>query len=195
MPAVDEIGYRSGGMGRSLLRGDEPAGESSLSGARSLRDRDGSTPTTSTVKTNGPVQFAAKRNPHRSGIARRIGLRTGGRSVTVPQAMISEQTMSRLKPVSDAVHQTITGKPSGPDPRPSAGGLEVLEDRTVPAGCMPNDPEFPQQWPLHNTGQTGGLYDADIDMPAAWSDHHGEHDHGRRRPGRRRRLHASRTCT
>jgi subtilisin family serine protease len=46
--------------------------------------------------------------------------------------------------------------------------LEVLEDRVVPS-VYPNDPGFATQWPLHNTGQTGGLYDADIDMPAAWS--------------------------
>ena len=45
---------------------------------------------------------------------------------------------------------------------------EPLEDRTVPS-VLPNDPQFPQQWDLHNTGQTGGRYDADIDMPAAWS--------------------------
>lgn len=37
------------------------------------------------------------------------------------------------------------------------------------AGVIPNDPQFGQQWPLHNTGQTGGMYDADIDMPEAWS--------------------------
>ncbi len=46
--------------------------------------------------------------------------------------------------------------------------LEVLEDRVVPS-VYPNDPEFSQQWLLHNTGQTGGSYDADIDAPAAWS--------------------------
>src|SRR5262245_559214 len=47
--------------------------------------------------------------------------------------------------------------------------LKALEDRTVPSGAFPNDPQFSQQWPLHNTGQTGGLYDADIDMPEAWT--------------------------
>src|SRR5262245_8652633 len=47
--------------------------------------------------------------------------------------------------------------------------LEPLEDRTVPSGVYPNDPGFAQQWELHNTGQTGGLYDADMDLPAAWS--------------------------
>ena len=62
-------------------------------------------------------------------------------------------------------------------PRPPAGlsppaprlHLELLEDRLVPAGVYPNDPGFAQQWEFHNTGQTGGLYDADMDLPAAWS--------------------------
>src|SRR5690606_25953748 len=32
----------------------------------------------------------------------------------------------------------------------------------------PNDPSFNQQWALHNTGQSGGTVDADIDAPEAW---------------------------
>ncbi len=33
---------------------------------------------------------------------------------------------------------------------------------------IPNDPLFTQQWALHNTGQTGGTPDSDIDAPEAW---------------------------
>ncbi len=33
---------------------------------------------------------------------------------------------------------------------------------------FPNDPEFGQQWNFHNTGQSGGVADADIDGPEAW---------------------------
>lgn len=33
---------------------------------------------------------------------------------------------------------------------------------------QPNDLYFSEQWGLHNTGQTGGTADADIDAPAAW---------------------------
>jgi hypothetical protein len=47
--------------------------------------------------------------------------------------------------------------------------LECLEGRELPSGVIPNDPGFPQQWDLHDTGQVAGDYDADIDMPAAWS--------------------------
>jgi len=33
---------------------------------------------------------------------------------------------------------------------------------------IPNDARFAQMWGLHNTGQTGGTSDADIDAPEAW---------------------------
>ncbi|HSP86526.1 MAG TPA: S8 family serine peptidase, partial [Ignavibacteriaceae bacterium] len=40
----------------------------------------------------------------------------------------------------------------------------VLPDRST----FPNDTQFGDQWALNNTGQTGGLNDADIDAPEAW---------------------------
>jgi hypothetical protein len=36
------------------------------------------------------------------------------------------------------------------------------------AALMPNDPRMSELWGLHNTGQTGGTADADIDAPEAW---------------------------
>jgi hypothetical protein len=33
---------------------------------------------------------------------------------------------------------------------------------------FPDDPQFSSQWALHNTGQSGGTPDADIDAPEAW---------------------------
>ncbi len=39
-----------------------------------------------------------------------------------------------------------------------------LTDRST----TPNDTRFNEQWALNNTGQTGGLNDADIDAPEAW---------------------------
>ena len=38
----------------------------------------------------------------------------------------------------------------------------------VSALLQPNDPYFSQLWGMHNTGQTGGTADADIDAPEAW---------------------------
>jgi subtilisin family serine protease len=40
----------------------------------------------------------------------------------------------------------------------------------------PNDPFFGQQWSLHNTGQTGGTTDADIDALEAWDVEAGSSD-------------------
>ncbi|MFH1107765.1 MAG: S8 family serine peptidase [Planctomycetota bacterium] len=36
------------------------------------------------------------------------------------------------------------------------------------ARVLPNDPYFPKQWHLNNTGQSGGTSDADINAPEAW---------------------------
>jgi hypothetical protein len=51
-------------------------------------------------------------------------------------------------------------------------GSENLIGETLDAlnnlSNFPNDPRFNEQWALHNTGQTGGLPDADIDAPEAW---------------------------
>lgn len=33
----------------------------------------------------------------------------------------------------------------------------------------PNDPQYSQMWGLNNSGQTGGVLDADIDAPEAWN--------------------------
>ncbi|ATC64559.1 hypothetical protein CMV30_11675 [Nibricoccus aquaticus] len=44
----------------------------------------------------------------------------------------------------------------------------VEPDYVVYATFTPNDPAFGQLWGLHNTGQTGGTGDADIDATEAW---------------------------
>ncbi|WP_222595607.1 S8 family serine peptidase, partial [Microcystis aeruginosa] len=45
----------------------------------------------------------------------------------------------------------------------------ILTKGTIsPQATFPNDPSFNQLWGLHNTGQSGGTADADIDAPEAW---------------------------
>lgn len=44
------------------------------------------------------------------------------------------------------------------------------------ASAIPNDPQFPILWGLHNTAQIGGVVDADIDAPEAWDVQTGSHD-------------------
>lgn len=48
--------------------------------------------------------------------------------------------------------------------------VRFAEPDSIVSTCatMPNDPSFSQLWGLHNTGQTGGTADADIDAPEAW---------------------------
>lgn len=41
-------------------------------------------------------------------------------------------------------------------------------DYIVAANVIPNDARFDELWAMHNTGQTGGTADADIDAPEAW---------------------------
>lgn len=41
-------------------------------------------------------------------------------------------------------------------------------DFTVSLAATPNDPDFNRLWGMHNTGQTGGIADADIDATEAW---------------------------
>ena len=53
--------------------------------------------------------------------------------------------------------------------RLNAAEIKVVEpDFVVFALLTPNDPSFSSLWGLHNTGQTGGTGDADIDAPEAW---------------------------
>ncbi len=42
--------------------------------------------------------------------------------------------------------------------------------------AIPNDPRFPETYGLHNTGQTGGTADADIDAVEAWDNSVGSSD-------------------
>jgi len=46
-------------------------------------------------------------------------------------------------------------------------------DYIVKAISTPNDPHYALLYAMHNTGQTGGRVDADIDAPEAWDKHRG----------------------
>jgi subtilisin family serine protease len=47
--------------------------------------------------------------------------------------------------------------------------VEYVEpNHVVSIAATPDDPSFGQLWGLHNTGQTGGTADKDIDAPEAW---------------------------
>ena len=42
-------------------------------------------------------------------------------------------------------------------------------DHILRAQTTPNDPSYSTLWGLHNTGQSSGFTDADIDAPEAWA--------------------------
>ena len=68
-----------------------------------------------------------------------------------------------LVKVKDDEEATVT-KVLSSEPR-----VEYVEPNHVVAIALtPNDPSFGQLWGLHNTGQTGGTDDKDIDAPEAW---------------------------
>ncbi len=46
--------------------------------------------------------------------------------------------------------------------------LYAEPDYIVSAAVIPDDTRFSELWGMHNTGQTGGTVDADIDAPEAW---------------------------
>ena len=46
----------------------------------------------------------------------------------------------------------------------------------IPLQTIPNDPGFSWQWALHNTGQTGGTDDADIDAAESWDIEQGQEE-------------------
>lgn len=65
--------------------------------------------------------------------------------------------------------------------RPGVSAKEILDryqrnadvvyaepDYRVRIAAIPDDPSFGDQWGFHNTGQGGGVADADIDAPEAW---------------------------
>jgi hypothetical protein len=51
---------------------------------------------------------------------------------------------------------------------------EVRSSQNNGTATMLYDPRFGEQWGLHNTGQSGGIEDMDIDAPEAWQVEPGE---------------------
>jgi len=60
--------------------------------------------------------------------------------------------------------------PEGLDYFAGLPGVEYAEPNYIVGldQTFPDDPDFAQLWGLHNTGQSGGTADADIDAPEAW---------------------------
>ena len=59
---------------------------------------------------------------------------------------------------------------------PAAGDKTVDVDSNTYEAGSPNDPQFSDQWALHNQGQNGGKEKADIDALKAWAKTQGSKD-------------------
>lgn len=82
----------------------------------------------------------------------------------------TERSVDAVENLRKAFDEAFPGP--GAAARADAGGglaLPVAEPDYVlfPVG-QPDDAQFPQLWGMHNTGQTGGTADADIDAPETW---------------------------
>lgn len=96
----------------------------------------------------------------RTGVVERLGLAVEGR--------LPSRHFARVR-IPAAAHRR------GLDPVQAAAALRedpavrVAEpDYRLRLEGLPNDPALGQQWGLHNTGQSGGTADADIDAAEAW---------------------------
>ncbi|DAC24889.1 MAG TPA: hypothetical protein D7H76_04185, partial [Candidatus Poseidoniales archaeon] len=105
--------------------------------------------------------------------------------------LLSEEEMDFLIDVLPSGHLEAVSWMDGTyvwTPYKSAKSLEVLEtleeldfiELFIPdkqqektPRLIPNDPDFPEQWHLSNTGQTGGLQGEDVNITGAWNSYNG----------------------
>jgi len=79
------------------------------------------------------------------------------------------ETLGRVTGVGAQV-VSVVGDPAAVAARlnRSASVLYAEPDYIYRATAIPNDPRFGELYGLHNTGQSGGFADADIDAPEGW---------------------------
>jgi subtilisin family serine protease/chitodextrinase len=75
-----------------------------------------------------------------------------------------KELLNTYKQVSDLEYVEPVSEKSLVDHKPHPEAKN--NDKTLTGD--PDDPQFSDQWHYHNTGQTGGTTDADIDLPEAW---------------------------
>ena len=85
------------------------------------------------------------------------------KNLTAPNAGVLRSSRYLLRSSSRSTAQLIAALSK--DPNVVAVSPNY---RLYATDLPPNDPLFPQQWDLNNSGQTGGVADADIDALEAW---------------------------
>ena len=84
---------------------------------------------------------------------------------------IRDQVYVHLKSETKTTWQMMEELRNHPDVSDVSPNYILYADTTIP-----NDPRFNELWGLHNTGQTGGTADVDIDAPEAWDKTTGSSD-------------------
>ena len=111
------------------------------------------------------VQFTTKPNGEHLSLmdqSNKIMISLGGGAIKRRFKIVPGLSVVKLPPgmeVEDALEKL----------NKADGVLYAEPDYKVRAlSTFPNDPRFDDLWGMHNTGQTGGTVDADIDAPEAW---------------------------
>jgi len=91
---------------------------------------------------------------------------TPGKADANVRALRAYRTVSGLRHLKlaagESLEKTLAALRSRPD-------VEYAEPNYIyRKQALPDDPDFAQQWGLHNSGQGGGTADADVDAPEAW---------------------------
>jgi thermitase len=85
------------------------------------------------------------------------------------QALRGTQTVGRVTRLGAVVVRVPVGGSALVRNLRRSGLVEYAElDRTLRVGAIPDDPRFPEQYALRNTGQAGGTAGADVAAPAGW---------------------------
>jgi hypothetical protein len=84
-------------------------------------------------------------------------------NLTFDQEVTSPYFVRAFLPKGVSVESAIIALQREPSIRLAEADRQILPEQS-----FPNDPQFSSQYGLHNTGQTGGTPDADIDAPEAW---------------------------
>lgn len=124
-----------------------------------------------------PVFYAPKSNSEAVLLDELIvGLKPG---VTAEDYFAGNETFSGYRPLVGTPDQFVGTVAAGKGEAALATANAIESDarltyvspnfyQTWQKYYTPNDPNFPNLWHLHNTGQGGGLVDADSDLPEAW---------------------------
>jgi subtilisin family serine protease len=113
---------------------------------------------------NMPLHAAApKATDARSLLSGWLDQSTTGATLSRSLGRTSQRSLFQIDAAPEQSFEQLRGQLS------RMPGFRYLEpDFVLSAAVLPNDPSFTTLYGLNNTGQSGGVVDADIDAPEAW---------------------------